>query len=298
METKVCNKCNVEKDVMEFQGMGKVCKTCKTCREKKKIENKIYRENNKEIISLKKKVWYENNKGLNQKKRKEYYQKNKEEIKRKSKKWYENNKERSKEYHTEYRKNNRQRYKKSNQKWYENNKELINKKKREHYQNNKEKESDRVKKWYGNNKEWFKEYRTEYRKNNIERLRKRDSEYLRNKREVNPLFKLSSNIRTYIRASIIKGGYSKKSRTFEILGCSYEELKEHIESQFEDWMNWDNYGIYNGKEKCGWDLDHIVPVSSAECEEDIIRLNHYSNIQPLCSYINRDVKRDNIDWES
>jgi len=65
-------------------------------------------------------------------------------------------------------------------------------------------------------------------------------------------------------------------------------------------MSWDNYG--NPKDGVlelnkTWDLDHIVPLSSAECEEDIIRLNHYSNIQPLCSYVNRNVKRDNIDWE-
>jgi hypothetical protein len=63
-------------------------------------------------------------------------------------------------------------------------------------------------------------------------------------------------------------------------------------------MNWDNYGLYNGKENCGWEYDHIIPVSSAKCEEDIYKLNHYSNIQPLCSHINRNVKRDNIDWES
>ena len=63
-------------------------------------------------------------------------------------------------------------------------------------------------------------------------------------------------------------------------------------------MNWDNYGLYNGEENYGWDLDHIVPVSSAQCEEDIYRLNHHSNIQPLCSYVNRYVKRDIVDWKS
>ena len=59
-------------------------------------------------------------------------------------------------------------------------------------------------------------------------------------------------------------------------------------------MNWNNYGIYNGEENYGWDLDHIIPLSSGKCEEDVIRLNHYTNIQPLCSYINRNVKRDKI----
>ena len=281
METKVCIKCNTEKDVTEFQGRRKVCKTCKTCREKKEIENKIYREKNKEILRLKKKVWYKNNKESDQKRKKDYYQKNKEEIKRKSKKWYENNKEKSKEYHTEYRKNNRQIFKKSNQKWYENNKELLQEKRKDYYQKNKEKTYDRVKKWYENNKE---------------RSKKNRREYIRNKRKVNPLFRLSTNIRVYIRYSIIKGGYSKKSKTFEILGCSYKELKEQIESNWEDWMNWDNYGKYNGVENYGWDLDHIVPLSSAKCEEDILKLNHHTNIQPLCSYVNRRVKRDKIDY--
>jgi hypothetical protein len=112
------------------------------------------------------------------------------------------------------------------------------------------------------------------------------------------VYKLKINLRRNIRKSIKNNGYTKKSNTYTILGCSYEYFKEHIESQFEDWMSWDNYGLYNGEENYGWDLDHIVPLSSAECEEDIIRLNHHSNIQPLCSHINRNVKRDIIDWES
>ena len=75
-------------------------------------------------------------------------------------------------------------------------------------------------------------------------------------------------------------------------------LRNILNLSWEDWMNWDNYGIYNGEENCGWDLDHIIPLSSAKCEEDIIRLNHHSNIQPLCSYVNRHVKRDIVDWKS
>ena len=38
-------------------------------------------------------------------------------------------------------------------------------------------------------------------------------------------------------------------------------------------MNWDNAGK--------WHLDHIIPISSAKNEEDIIKLNHYTNFQPL-----------------
>ena len=60
-------------------------------------------------------------------------------------------------------------------------------------------------------------------------------------------------------------------------------------------MNWDNYG----DPKDGilelnktWDIDHIEPLSSAKTEEDIIRLNHYTNLQPLCSYYNRHIKKN------
>ena len=87
-------------------------------------------------------------------------------------------------------------------------------------------------------------------------------------------------------------GYSKKSRSYEILGCSFEMFKERIESLWQPWMNWDNYGKYNGTPNYGWDIDHITPLSSAKIEQDVINLNHYSNLQPLCSYINRDVKRN------
>ena len=59
-------------------------------------------------------------------------------------------------------------------------------------------------------------------------------------------------------------------------------------------MNWDNQGLYNMELNYGWDLDHIIPLSSATTEEEIIKLNHYTNLQPLCSRVNRDIKRDNI----
>ena len=57
-------------------------------------------------------------------------------------------------------------------------------------------------------------------------------------------------------------------------------------------MNWNNYGIYNGEFNYGWDLDHIIPISLAKSEEEIIKLNHYTNLQPLCSKTNRDIKRN------
>jgi hypothetical protein len=118
--------------------------------------------------------------------------------------------------------------------------------------------------------------------------------YVKNRIEIDFLFKLKKNLRTSILNSIKKKGYSKISKTHQILGCNFNDFKIHIESQFTNWMSWDNHGKYNGELDYGWDLDHIIPLSSAKTEEDIIKLNHYSNFQPLCSFINRNIKRDLI----
>lgn len=93
----------------------------------------------------------------------------------------------------------------------------------------------------------------------------------------------------------LDGGYKKSKRTEEILGCSPYSFKKHIEAQFENWMNWDNHGNCEGNEyRCTWDLDHIIPISFAKTEDDIYKLNHWSNFQPLCSRVNRFEKKSNI----
>lgn len=94
--------------------------------------------------------------------------------------------------------------------------------------------------------------------------------------------------------SFKNNGYKKSSKTESILGCSFDDFKLYLESKFEPWMTWENRGLYNGELKYGWDIDHIIPISSAESEDDVIRLNHYTNLQPLCSYTNRYIKRDSI----
>ena len=95
--------------------------------------------------------------------------------------------------------------------------------------------------------------------------------------------------------SLKRKGYTKKSHTYEIIGCSYDFLLDYLEAKFENWMNWNNKGLYNGELTYGWDIDHIIPLSSATNEEELIKLNHYTNLQPLCSKINRDIKKDNFE---
>jgi len=107
---------------------------------------------------------------------------------------------------------------------------------------------------------------------------------------------MKERIQSLICNSFIKKSIIKEESIPNILGCTYEEFKEHIEKQFLPWMSWDNYGQYNGELNFGWDFDHTIPISSAKTYEDTIKLNHYTNFQPLCSKINRDIKKDKLDY--
>lgn len=62
-------------------------------------------------------------------------------------------------------------------------------------------------------------------------------------------------------------------------------------------MCWENQG--NPKDKVlelnkSWDIDHITPIDTAMTESDVIRLNHFTNLQPLCSYYNRHIKTNKV----
>lgn len=143
---------------------------------------------------------------------------------------------------------------------------------------------------YENNKEYLKEY---YR-NNRDKINKRLRLYVKNRIESDELFKLNRLIRRVVNDSFSRSEYDKNNKTEEIIGIKFDELKLYIESKFEDWMTWENYGLYNGELNHGWDIDHIIPLSSAKTEEELIKLCHYTNLQPLCSYTNRYVKRNKI----
>ena len=160
------------------------------------------------------------------------------------------------------------------------------------YKNKREEISLKRKGNYSQTREYNLKRCKEYYKNN----KNKKNEYLKIKRKTDPLFKLSSNIRTRIRDSFRRNGFSKTNTTLNILGCSFEQFKTHLESKFEHWMNWDNHGLYNGQTNFGWDVDHIIPVSSGLSEDEMIKLNHYTNLQPLCSYTNRHVKKHSLIW--
>ena len=172
---------------------------------------------------------------------------------------------------------------------YEKNKETLKLISKNYREINLDKTKIAQKKWRENNPEKSKKSTSNWQKNNKNKI----NLYLKNKRKTDPLFKLKNNIRAILNKEFKKQGYKKSAKTGYIIGCSFEKLKTHIESQFQSWMNWNNHGKYNGNECYGWDIDHIRPLSSAKTEEDVVKLNHYTNLQPLCSFINRVIKRDN-----
>ena len=67
----------------------------------------------------------------------------------------------------------------------------------------------------------------------------------------------------------LRGCYSN----IAAIGCSRSALMHHIEKRFTLGMTWDKYGQ--------WEVDHIVPLSSASTFSETIRLCHYTNLQPL-----------------
>lgn len=113
--------------------------------------------------------------------------------------------------------------------------------------------------------------------------------WLEKKIKENPHYKIAINIRRSISNQLTRKGYSKTSKTNKILGCSYKQFKQHLESQFQEGMTWDNYG------RNGWHIDHIYPVSKARDEEHLLELNHYTNLQPLWEKDNI-AKGNRLDW--
>jgi hypothetical protein len=179
--------------------------------------------------------------------------------------------------------------------YYQSKKEKIVEYSKEYYKQNKAKALSNAKEYKNVNKDKLKIKRKEYLKNNINNTRKTNNINKKKRLLTDKLFKVKVNISSLIAQSFKNKSLNKQSKTIDILGCDYIQFKQHLESKFEPWMNWDNYG--NPKDGIfelnkTWDIDHIIPLSTASSEEDIVRLNHYTNLQPLCSYTNRFLKRD------
>jgi hypothetical protein len=118
-------------------------------------------------------------------------------------------------------------------------------------------------------------YDSGWRKNNLEKDRLRRNKYQR-ERILNDLnFKMRKGIRSAV-CNALRGNI-KYIHAIDLLGCSLEDLRRHIERQFQPGMTWENWGRY------GWHIDHIIPVSYFDMAdpEQQKQAWHYTNLQPL-----------------
>jgi len=120
-----------------------------------------------------------------------------------------------------------------------------------------------------NGKIWLRSYeRTQQRK-------KSHAEYRKRRRHKDINYHIEMNLRSRIYNAFKRN--TKTISTFQLLGCSILELKGYLETLFESWMTWNNYG------KGGWVIDHIIPCSSFDLtdEEQQRKCFHYTNLQPM-----------------
>lgn len=156
---------------------------------------------------------------------------------------------------------------------YHENKELINEKRRENYKGTTEEIRLRQKLWEKNNPEKIKIYSKRKYEKHKDKFIRNSMKWNYHKLETDILFKLKNLLRGRIYSFLKSKGVRKLKSTEDIVGCSKEYLKEYLENKFVDGMSWDNQGK--------WHIDHIIPLSSGKSEEEIYKLFHYTNLQPL-----------------
>lgn len=149
----------------------------------------------------------------------------------------------------------------------------------EYMRNYRIKNADRLKvlyqKHYESHKDEYKLRSKKQRENNKEYLKKYWNEYRKQRKKIDPEYKIMLNLRRRLHKAF-KNDF-KKGSAIKDLGCSISELKQHLESKFQPGMTWENYGPN------GWHIDHIIPFASFDLtnKEELIQVCHYTNLQPL-----------------
>jgi len=178
-----------------------------------------------------------------------------------------------------------------NQQYYERNKEKL----KEDSKNRREMHRDEAlvyaKQYYQENKEDLKSRAKAYRQSH----KNERSTSQNNKRKTNPMSRIHHNISNLIRLTIQRNGSSKNGKTIKnSIGFTIQELKDHIEFQFESWMTWKNWGKYNSKiwddndqTTWTWQIDHIMPHSTFKYtsmeDEEFKKCWALNNLRPLSS---------------
>ena len=147
--------------------------------------------------------------------------------------------------------------------------------------------------WLKNNPDYHKQqrkkthekrvaYNKKWKEENKERFLTSKHANRAKRRREDPMYRVTNSLRCRLYATIVKG-YKSKS-TFELLGCSVEELKSHLESLFTEGMTWENYGSGpDQSHKNFWHIDHRQACASFDLtdpEQQKICF-HYTNLQPM-----------------
>ena len=129
--------------------------------------------------------------------------------------------------------------------------------------------------FYRQNKETILQNNKRYYKLNRDEIQTKNKIYYDNKYHTDINFKLAHILRTRLNGAIKNN--QKAGSAVDDLGCSIEELKIHLESQFTEGMNWGNHGLY------GWHIDHIIPLSGFDLTNlnELKKACNYNNLQPL-----------------
>ena len=131
--------------------------------------------------------------------------------------------------------------------------------------------------WWVKNRDILIVKNKEWKRNNKEKALECTKRWQREQFKTNINYKLAHNLRTRLNQAI-KGNFKAGSAVRD-LGCSIEEFRKHIESQFKPGMTWDNWGLWG---EC-WHIDHVKPLVSFDLtnKEEFMEACHYSNLQPL-----------------
>lgn len=160
--------------------------------------------------------------------------------------------------------------------YYKDNKEEQSIKQKEYYLTVREDKLLYQKEYQEKNKEKIKAYLKQYNLDNRKRKTELSREYDKKRKAKDPIYKFKHRVRSMVYCSFkrsLTGNYIKSQRTEDILGCTMDIFIEYISSKFTEGMSLSNHGE--------WHIDHIIPLASANSEEEITKLCHHTNLQPL-----------------
>lgn len=183
------------------------------------------------------------------------------------------NKERLSAYNAEWRVRNAEKQKEIRRAKYEQRRDDVLAKQEEDRKANPGKYAEQKATRRAENLEKIRSQEKASKARNAEAVRQRMAAYRRKARANNPLVAIKDRLRARIGISFRLGGYTRKSSLVDVLGCDYQSLKRHIEESFLPGMSWDNRGE--------WHIDHRMPLATARCEDDLLKLSHYSNLRAM-----------------